>query len=63
NRAIDMDPKGPYYAYAARGLSRLRNGDPKSALEDFGKFEQYAHPKDPLRGPVTLWKKEALSNP
>ncbi len=57
--ALAFDSKGPYYAYAARGLALLRQGKPREARAAFESFEALARPADPLRPAVAEWKAEA----
>ncbi len=58
-RALALNPDQPYYAYAARGLARLRQGRREEAARDFAEFERRATRDDPLRHEVARWAAEA----
>ncbi|MCI0343436.1 MAG: tetratricopeptide repeat protein [Planctomycetales bacterium] len=60
--ALSMDPKGPHYAYAARGLVRLRQGRRAEALAEFETFDSLAPRTDPLRTQVAGWRAEAAGD-
>lgn len=58
-KALALNRHMPYYAYAARGLARLRKGDRAPALDEFRAFEEHAFKVDPLWPKLRAWKEEA----
>lgn len=58
-RALALNKHMPYYAFAARGLARLRKGEKAAALQEFRTFEEHAFKNDPLLPLFRKWKEEA----